>query len=81
MIKILTREVYFEIPNCLWCHKKKLYQTVITNKSITVIPTTETDLWKVQIVIVFMDLGNEVYNVQLWINTVGQLLKRSLGSV
>ena len=81
MIKILTRKVKFEIPNCLWYHKKKLHQTVITNKSITVIPTTKTDLWKVQIVIVFMDLENEVYNLQLWINTVGQLFKRSLGGV
>ena len=38
-------------------YKKKLYQTVMTNKSITVIPTTKTGLYKVQAVIVCMDKG------------------------
>ena len=35
-------------------YKKKLYQTAMTNKSITVIPTTKTGLYKVQAVIVCM---------------------------
>ena len=38
-------------------YKKKLYQTVMTNKSITVIPTTKTGLYKVQAVIVCMNHG------------------------
>ena len=39
-------------------NKKKLYQTVMTNKSITVIPTTKTGLYKVvQAVIVCMKHG------------------------
>ena len=38
-------------------YKKKLYQTVMTNKSITVIPTTKTGLYKVRAVIVCMKHG------------------------
>ena len=39
MINILTKEIDFEIAN--WYYKI-LHQTVITNKSITEIPTTKT---------------------------------------
>ena len=38
-------------------YKKKLYQTVMTNKRITVIPTTKTGLYKVRAVIVCMEHG------------------------
>ena len=38
MINILTKGIDFEIAN--WYDKKILHQTVITNKSITEIPTT-----------------------------------------
>ena len=40
-----------------WYYKKIPDQTVITNRSITVIPTTKTGLSKAKIVIVFMDLA------------------------
>ena len=76
--------IYFNRGVWLYDDKKILLQTVIKKKSITewkymkwlvlsstVLPTTKTGLYKVQIVIVFMDLAlKEVCNVQLWINTV-----------
>ena len=42
MMNILAKAFDFEIAN--WSYKKMPHQTVITNRSITVIPTTKTGL-------------------------------------
>ena len=42
MINVLAKEFDFEIAN--WYYKKIPHQIVITNRSISVIPTTKTGL-------------------------------------
>ena len=57
----LTKEFDFYMANLYY--KKKLYKTVMTNKSITVIPTTKTGLYKVQAVIVCMKHGKRRFTM------------------
>ena len=58
---ILIKEFDFYMANLYY--KKKLYQTAMTNKSITVIPTTKTGLYKVQAAIVCMKHGKRRFTM------------------